>query len=154
MTPAPVDSTATSFVPTAAALAAIAVLWLTVLSLHLTPALFTALLTYGGTRVLAGALTRWKPGLQYSQALGLALMLALLGKFHGWRVAGNTCAATQTASNFENVSQAMGRRAASTSCTTRQSMVGVRTPASRPRVAMISICGSTSVVRRRTARSR
>ena len=66
-------------VPTAAALAAISALWLTVLSLHLTPALFTALLTYGGTRALAGGLTRLKPGLRHPQAWGLAVMLALLG---------------------------------------------------------------------------
>ena len=65
--------------PTAAALAAIAVLWLTVLSLNLTVALFTALLTYGGTRALAAGLTRMKPGVRHPQALGLALMLVLLG---------------------------------------------------------------------------
>ena len=65
--------------PTAAALAAIAVLWLTVLSLNLTAALFTALLTYGGTRALAAGLTRMKPGVRHPQAWGLALMVVLLG---------------------------------------------------------------------------
>lgn len=106
MTPAPVDSTATSVVPTAAALAAIAVLWLTVLSLHLTPAFFTALLTYGGTRVLAGALTRWKPGLQHSQALGLALMLALLGSI-GAIVIERVAEATATGSGYPALIQQM-----------------------------------------------
>lgn len=65
-------------ISTAAALTAIAALWLTVLSLHLTPALFTALLTYGGTRAVAGGLMRWKPRLRHPQAWGLALVLALL----------------------------------------------------------------------------
>jgi len=74
-----VTTPASPAVSAAAALAAIAALWGTVLSLHLTPALFTALLTYGGTRALARYLMRLRPDLRHSQVWALALMLALLG---------------------------------------------------------------------------
>jgi predicted PurR-regulated permease PerM len=80
--PLPSKATATPAAPAisiAVALATIAALWGTLLSLHLTPALFTALLTFGGTRALARSLLRWRPGLRYSQVWALALMLALLG---------------------------------------------------------------------------
>ena len=63
----------------ASTLAWIAALWLIVLALHLTPALFAALVTYGGTRALARLLERWRPGLRYAQAWGLALLLLMIG---------------------------------------------------------------------------
>ncbi len=65
--------------PMALALAGIAALWLAVLSLHLTPALFAALITYGGTRALAGGLLRLRPGLRHAQGWGLAVLLGLAG---------------------------------------------------------------------------
>ncbi len=64
--------------PIWAALGVIAAVWVTVLSLHLTPALFTALVTYGGTRTVSRQLTRWKPSLRHPQVWGLTLMLGLL----------------------------------------------------------------------------
>ncbi len=75
----PRGATAIALAPMASALAGIAVLWLAVLLLHLTPALFAALITYGGTRALAGRLERWRPGLRHAQAWGLALLLAVFG---------------------------------------------------------------------------
>ena len=59
--------------------AGIAALWLLVRSQHLTPALFAALITYGGTRALAGLLERWRPGLRHPQGWGLVLLMALVG---------------------------------------------------------------------------
>ncbi len=67
---------ATKLVP---AMAGIAALWLAVLGLHLTPALFAALITYGGTRAMARLLLRWRPALRYAQAIGLALFMAVTG---------------------------------------------------------------------------
>jgi predicted PurR-regulated permease PerM len=63
----------------ASAAAGIAALWLVVLSLHLAPALFAALITYGGARALAGGLQRLCPGLRHTQAWGLALLVAVVG---------------------------------------------------------------------------
>jgi len=57
----------------------IVVLWLVVLSLHLTPALFGALITFGATRALASRLLRWRPGLRHAQAVALVLLLAVTG---------------------------------------------------------------------------
>ena len=68
-----------AFLPTAWALAGIAVLWWVVLYFHLTPALFAALAIYGGTQALAAALLRRRPGLRHAQAWGLVLLLAALG---------------------------------------------------------------------------
>ena len=61
------------------ALTAIAGLWWGVLYFHLTPALFAALLVYGGTRALAAWLQRIWPGLRHAQAWGLLLLVAGLG---------------------------------------------------------------------------
>lgn len=54
----------------------IGLLWLVVLFLHLTPALFAALMTFGATRAIASALRRRWPGLRYTQALALTALLA------------------------------------------------------------------------------
>lgn len=61
------------------ALAGIAGLWWVVLYFHLTPALFAALLVYGGTRALAARLVRARPGLRHPQFWGLVLLVAGLG---------------------------------------------------------------------------
>lgn len=59
--PVPTQRThAVSTIGVARALAGIAALWLPVLTLHLTPALFAALITYGGTRALGAGLQRWR----------------------------------------------------------------------------------------------
>ncbi|MDE2092308.1 MAG: AI-2E family transporter [Burkholderiales bacterium] len=60
-------------------LAGIAALWLLVLPLHLTPALFAALTIYGGTRSMAQRLVRWRPGLRHPQGWGLVLFIAVVG---------------------------------------------------------------------------
>ena len=54
----------------------IGLLWLVVLSLHLTPALFAALMTFGATRAIASALRRRWPGIRHTQALALTFLLA------------------------------------------------------------------------------
>lgn len=54
----------------------IALLWLVVLSLHLTPAIFAALMTFGATRAIASVLRRRWPGLRHTQALALTALLA------------------------------------------------------------------------------
>lgn len=59
-----------------AALFSVALLWLPVLALHLTPALFAALVTYGATRALAGQLRRWRPVVRHAE--GWALLCILL----------------------------------------------------------------------------
>lgn len=63
-------------------LAGVALLWVPVLLLHLTPALFAALITYGGTRAITGLLTQRWPQLRHAQAWSLALLVggvALVG---------------------------------------------------------------------------
>ncbi|HWS05155.1 MAG TPA: AI-2E family transporter [Burkholderiaceae bacterium] len=60
----------------ALALAGLALLWVPVLALHLTPALFAALITYGGTRTLAAVLSRRWPALRHAQAWALLLLVA------------------------------------------------------------------------------
>lgn len=70
-----------TFKSMASALAGIAGLWLIVLALHLTPVLFAALITYGGTRAFAHLLERWRPGLHHAQALGLMVLLVAVGIF-------------------------------------------------------------------------
>ena len=64
--------------PTGWALAGIAAMWWVVLYFQLMAALFAALAIYGGTRALAAALTRLRPGMQHSQARGLGLLVAAL----------------------------------------------------------------------------
>ena len=61
------------------ALVGIVGLWWVVLYFHLTPAMFAALLIYGGTRALAARLERARPGLRHAQACGLLLLVAGLG---------------------------------------------------------------------------
>lgn len=61
------------------ALLAPALIWLPVLALHLTPALFAALITYGGTGAASGLLLRRWPGWRHPQATGLVLLLAIAG---------------------------------------------------------------------------
>lgn len=69
---------AVSLSTVALALAGVALLWVTVLALHLTPALFGALITYGGTRAIAAPLARWVPRLPHVQAWALGLCVALV----------------------------------------------------------------------------
>lgn len=64
-----------------AALLAPVLIWFPVLALHLTPALFAALVTYGGTRAAAALLSRWFPRWRHAQAAGLVLLLAVAGGF-------------------------------------------------------------------------
>lgn len=60
----------------ASALAGVALLWVAVLALHLTPLLFALLITYGGTRAIAGLLARRWPQGRHLQAWSVALLLA------------------------------------------------------------------------------
>lgn len=69
--------------PMMKALAGIIAVWVAVLSLHLTPALFAALITYGGTRAFAQGLQRFRPELRHPQGWGLVLLLVVVGG--GWR---------------------------------------------------------------------
>ena len=72
------DPPAAAYLPTRWSLAGIAALWWVVLYFHLTLVLFAALSIYGGTRALAAALTRLRPGLRHAQAWGLVLLVAAL----------------------------------------------------------------------------
>jgi len=56
----------------------VALLWLPVLALHLTPALFAALITYGATRTLAARLHIWQPDMRHAEGLALLCILILL----------------------------------------------------------------------------
>ena len=69
-------------------------LWLPVLALHLTPALFAALITYAATRNLAARLHHWRPSMRHAEGLALLCILLLL--------------VTATASLVEYVSGATG----------------------------------------------
>lgn len=60
------------------ALAGIVALWLIVLALHLTPALFAALIAYAGTCAFARHLERWRPRWRHARAWGLLLLLATM----------------------------------------------------------------------------
>ena len=57
----------------------IAVLWLGVLTLHLTPALFAGLITYSAGRMLAARLEVLRPAIRHAQAWGLLLLLVVVG---------------------------------------------------------------------------
>jgi hypothetical protein len=61
------------------ALAGVALLWVPVLALHLTPALFAVLITYVGAAALAALLRRWSALRRHADALGLAMFIALAG---------------------------------------------------------------------------
>ena len=63
VSPEPEGARPVALAPMVSAAAGVAALWLAVLALHLTPALFAGLITYGGTRTLAGGLQRLRPGL-------------------------------------------------------------------------------------------
>lgn len=58
--------------------AGIALLWLPVLALHLTPALFAAVITYGATHALAARLNAWRPDMRHTKGLALLCILILL----------------------------------------------------------------------------
>lgn len=73
------NSTAPSLAEVVGVLLGVAVLWLPVLALHLTPALFAALLTYAATRALAARLRVWLPRLPHSEGLALLCILLVLG---------------------------------------------------------------------------
>ena len=75
----PEPRAAVALAPMARALTGIAFLWLTVLWLHLTPALFAVLITYGGTRALAAGLQRVRPGLRHEQFWGLFVLVMVSG---------------------------------------------------------------------------
>lgn len=57
----------------------VALLWVPVLALHLTPALFAALITFGSTRALAARLRRWQPALRAAEGWALLCILLLVG---------------------------------------------------------------------------
>lgn len=63
----------------ALALAGVWLIWIPVLALHLTPTLFAALITYGGTRAIAGLLLRRRAQWPHAQAWGLVFLLILVG---------------------------------------------------------------------------
>jgi predicted PurR-regulated permease PerM len=63
----------------AMAAAGVGLLWLPVLTLHLTPALFAALIVYGGTRAIAALLARRWPQLRHAQGFGLMLLITAVG---------------------------------------------------------------------------
>lgn len=63
----------------AAALMGTWLLWTPVLILHLTPALFAALATYGGTLAIGGVISRRWPSFKQVRFLALALLLAIVG---------------------------------------------------------------------------
>ncbi len=71
-----------------AALAGIVLLWLPVLSLHLTSALFAALATYGATRAIAAWLRSHRPGFRHAEGLalagGIAVVSAVLALLVDW----------------------------------------------------------------------
>jgi predicted PurR-regulated permease PerM len=73
-------NTPQAFSPKAVLVCTLAVLamWLPVLLLHLVPALFAALITYGAARGFARALRRWKPNLRHAEGVALAVILLLL----------------------------------------------------------------------------
>lgn len=56
----------------------IALLWLPVLALHLTPALFAALMTYSATRALVARLHLWHPNTRHAEGLALLCILILI----------------------------------------------------------------------------
>lgn len=64
-----------SLTAVAMALVGLPLLWVPVLWLHLTPALFAALITYGGTRAIATLLTRQWPRLRHPQAWSLFVLV-------------------------------------------------------------------------------
>lgn len=57
----------------------LALLWVPVLALHLTPALFALLITYGATRALAARLRTRRPAMRHAEGLALLASLVLLG---------------------------------------------------------------------------
>lgn len=64
----------------------IALLWVPVLALHLTPALFAALITFGATRALAERLRHWKLAQGSAEGWALLCILLLLGAGIAWLV--------------------------------------------------------------------
>lgn len=62
-----------------AALFSVALLWVPVLLLHLTPALFAAVITYGATQALSTRLRRWRPAMRYAEGWALLCILSILG---------------------------------------------------------------------------
>ena len=63
----------------ARALAGVGLIWVPVLALNLTPALFAALFTYGGTRAMARLLHRGGRPWPHAQAWGFFFLLILVG---------------------------------------------------------------------------
>lgn len=57
----------------------ICAVWFSVLALHLTPAVFAILITYGATTRLAHYLKIWKPALRHVETIALMLVLSALG---------------------------------------------------------------------------
>jgi predicted PurR-regulated permease PerM len=83
VSPEPEGARPVALAPMVTAAAGVAALWLAVLALHLTPALFAGLITYGGTRMLAGGLQRLRPGLRHAQGWGLTLLVIVMGGVGG-----------------------------------------------------------------------
>lgn len=53
--------------------------WFSVLALHLTPAVFAILITYGSTSRLARHLKTWRPSLRHTEGIALLFVLSVLG---------------------------------------------------------------------------
>lgn len=95
-----------ALLPMMKALAGIIAVWLLVLSLHLTPALFAALITYGGTRAFAQGLQRFRPELRHPQGWGLVLLLVVVGGAGGVLVE-RAAEAASTGSGYAGLLQQM-----------------------------------------------
>lgn len=76
---ASIRSGAPTLLAVGGALLGISLLWVAVLSLRLTPALFAALITYGGTHTLAAVLRRRRPAMKHAEGIALVAILVVLG---------------------------------------------------------------------------
>ena len=81
----------------------IALLWVPVLALHLTPALFAALITFGSTRALAERLRHWRLAQRSAEGWALLCILLLLGA----GIAGLVEFAAQTRASLPKLLQQM-----------------------------------------------
>ena len=81
----------------------IALLWVPVLALHLTPALFAALITFGSTRALAERLRHWRLARRSAEGWALLCILLLLGA----GIAGLVEFAAQTRASLPKLLQQM-----------------------------------------------
>ncbi len=62
-----------------AAISGVFILWLPVLTLHLTLVLFSALITYSATRAIANLIRRYAPDFRFGEPIALLLLITILG---------------------------------------------------------------------------